>query len=55
MIVVVGVTVGLWIGAWGDDRSMRSPAGNPRPAPGSRTARIARTKRQINGAKSFVG
>ena len=27
-----------------------SPTGNPSPAPGTRTARTARTTRQINGA-----
>ena len=29
------------------------PNGNPSPAPSTRTARIARTTRQINGARSF--
>ena len=39
----------------GENRSMRSPTGNPSPAPSTRTARIARTTRQINGAKPSGG
>ena len=31
------------------------PNGNPSSAPSTRTARTARTTRQINGAKSFGG
>ena len=32
-----------------------APNRNPSPAPSTRTARTARTTRQINGAKSFGG
>ena len=45
-----------YIGGWGWKRSgAETPTGNPSPAPSTRTARIARTTRQINGAKSFGG
>ena len=40
----------------GENRSeAEAPTGNPSPAPSTRTARIARTTRQINGAKFLVG
>ena len=40
----------------GENRSgVEAPTRNPSPAPGTRTARVARTTRQINGAKSFGG
>ena len=43
------------IGGWGwkRERSGSAPTGNPSPAPSTRTARIARTTRQINGARRF--
>ena len=39
----------------GENRSgAEAPTGNPSPAPSTRTARIARTTRQINGANHLV-
>ena len=45
-----------WIASeFGGAKPKVPPNGNPSPAPSTRTARTARTTRQINGAKSFGG